>query len=201
MTPECAVGAIVLAAGAGSRVGVPKCTLKHNGLDFLSIVLSTLREAKLDPIVVITRTELETWVKERCRDELVTINPTPDDGMFSSVMIGFESLTECDGVLVWPVDVPFVRIATIQALIGEFHTLGGKFAVKPQHQGVSGHPLLLPYSWRSYLLSQNSTSRLNDLLQQMTNQVKRIPVDDPSVTININTPDDIRTYQIELPHE
>ena len=103
------VPAIVLAAGASTRLGQPKALVKWNDESLVSRSVRLLLESGNSPIIVVTRTELQVDVMMQCSGATVVVNPTPEEGRTGSLQVGLLSLISELGrtprrVLVCPVD-------------------------------------------------------------------------------------------------
>ena len=84
------VGAVVLAAGAGSRLGGrPKALLELGGVPLILRQLVALSGAGVDEVVVVTGHHAEA-IEAAVRPFPITLahNAAPDDGQPSSVRIG-----------------------------------------------------------------------------------------------------------------
>lgn len=140
------LGAVILAAGAGTRLGgVAKALLPtvHGGT-FLDHVVETARAAGTETIVVLVGPPFGTDVAAHAGTLGVGVveNPQPARGMASSIALGFAALLEtaCDRAWLWPVDHPDVSLETLRALLA---ALGDHAAAKPIVDGRGGHPPLI----------------------------------------------------------
>ncbi|MEO8228171.1 MAG: NTP transferase domain-containing protein [Chloroflexota bacterium] len=119
MTQAGRFGAVVLAAGAGSRFGGRKLLAPLNGRPVLGHVLEAIRAAGLSDTVVVLGHGAEAiesaipWVAERR-----VVNADPDAGLSSSLRVGFAALDPADlvGVFVVLGDQPQVDPAVFDAL-------------------------------------------------------------------------------------
>ena len=97
------VGAVLLAAGSGSRMGHrPKCLLELGGVPLIRRTLIALSGAGVDEVVVVLGHHAEA-IEPVVSGFPVTIvrNPRPDDGQVSSQRLGLAALTgKLDAVLV-----------------------------------------------------------------------------------------------------
>lgn len=139
-------GAVILAAGAGMRLGgVAKALLNAGGgRTFLSQVLATAREVGLERAIVVVGPPFGDQVAAHAVDlgAEVVINPQPERGMASSVALGFAAMesTACDAAWLWPVDHPDVTAATLRELE---RRVGTHAAARPTVGGRGGHPPLI----------------------------------------------------------
>ena len=112
-------GAVVLAAGAGSRFGGGKLLAPLDGRPILGHVLEAIRAAGLADTVVVLGHGAEAiesaipWTTERR-----VVNPDPDAGLSSSLRAGFAALDGADlaGAFVVLGDQPLVDPAVFDAL-------------------------------------------------------------------------------------
>jgi CTP:molybdopterin cytidylyltransferase MocA len=120
------IGAVLLAAGEGSRMGsVPKSLLRLQGIPLLHRHLMALREILFDDIVVVTGYHHDKIEVAIC-DQAVRFvrNTEPERGQQSSVRLGVATLAALDTGL----DVVMVVLADrlVAELVGVvMHPLGG----------------------------------------------------------------------------
>lgn len=139
-------GAIVLAAGAGSRFGGGKLLAPLDGRPILGHVLEAIRAAGVSDTVVVLGHDAEAiesaipWVAERR-----VVNPHPDSGLSSSLRVGFAALETGDllGAFVVLGDQPLVDPAVFDALRRAEVRAGVAFVV-PRYVGGGGpNPVLV----------------------------------------------------------
>jgi molybdenum cofactor cytidylyltransferase len=168
------IGCIVLAAGRGERMGgVAKAQLRlPDGRSFLEAVLAAC--AGLRTVIISSRAfEIDRSI----------INERPEDGMISSIRLGLDALEQagCDAALVWPVDTPLVRPATVAAIAGA----SGKDRIVVPRGG--GHPTSFGVSlWPELRVA--ATAR--DVVARDPARVVALDVDDPGVRADVDTPGD-----------
>ena len=103
------VPAIILAAGASSRLGQPKALVKWNDESLVSRSVRLLLESGSSPVIVVTRAELQVDVMLESSGATVVVNPSPEDGRTGSLQVGLLSLISVlvrtpRRILVCPVD-------------------------------------------------------------------------------------------------
>jgi molybdenum cofactor cytidylyltransferase len=140
------IGAVVLAAGSGTRLGgVAKALLPtvHGGT-FLDQIVATAREAGTQSIIVVVGPPFGPDVAAHAGTLGVGIveNLEPERGMASSIATGFAAMleTRCTHAWLWPVDHPDVSIGTLNALLA---AIGTHDVAKPIVNGRGGHPPLV----------------------------------------------------------
>lgn len=186
------IAAIVLAAGAGTRMGGrPKALLTVDQQTFIARVVDTARRAGVARVVVVlghAADEVERALGD-APDVTVVVNPEPARGQLSSLKVALREAGECDGVLSWPVDHPLVRTATVTQLLTEAARHPGK-AIVPRFEGRGGHPTFFPRTLFAGLLSLPDEVGARGLFERHPEAVVRIDVDDPGVRHDVDTPED-----------
>jgi CTP:molybdopterin cytidylyltransferase MocA len=136
------VVAVVLAAGAGRRIGGPKALLPIGGTTFLAHVARALSRPGVAEVVAVLghdarRVESEGGLPPGAAR---VVNPRPDDGMLGSVIAGLDAAEArgAEAVLLHPVDHPLVAPATVDAVLAAL--AGGAVVAVPSYGGRRGHP-------------------------------------------------------------
>jgi CTP:molybdopterin cytidylyltransferase MocA len=187
-----AVIAAITAAGASERMGRAKALLPWRRTTILSHIISTLQEARVDPVLVITGAAGREIAAEATRAGAQAVNN--DDwkrGRFASVQAAarFAHSTSVDtSLLLWPVDCPEVKSSTVLRLLEAAGD--GKANVVPTSQGRAGHPVLLCPRMVAMLRRAPRDSNLRVLLRQSDIERRLVEVDDPAVFTNLNTLED-----------
>ena len=121
------VGAVLLAAGAGERMGGrPKALLELGGVPLVLRQLIALSGAGVDEVAVVLGHHGEA-IEAAVRPFPITLvrNPSPDDGQVSSVRLGRDALSpKLDAVIVALADQPLIDAQDIVALISAFRKRG-----------------------------------------------------------------------------
>ncbi len=113
--------ALVLAAGASTRLGQPKQTVRWRGETLLERAVRVAGVAGLAPVVVVLGASAAR-ISEGCdlRAAWVVVNPRWSEGMGSSVRAGMELVEgfgEVDGVVLMTCDMPRVEAGHLRALV------------------------------------------------------------------------------------
>lgn len=105
--------AVILAAGAGRRMGGPKALLVLAGETLLQRAARAAREAGCDPVLAVVGAWDPGPVAARC-----VVNPGADEGMASSIRTGVAALPpEAAAALLLTVDQPAVDAALLKDLL------------------------------------------------------------------------------------
>ena len=181
--------AIILAAGEARKMGYSKALIEHEGgRSFLQSLVSTFGKAGCSVIGVIGK-DAEA-VREQHPSVHLVENERWQEGQLGSVKTGLEAAFEdgADMVLIHPVDMPALRASTLKSLI---KAMGDSVeALRPEFEGASGFPILLSRTTAERLRDKSGGAQLEEEVRGL--QMRRIPVKDPGVVVNINTPE---TYE------
>ncbi len=194
--PSASLAAMILAAGASSRMGTLKPLLRLAGITALERSIGLFREAGINDVLVVLghrAAELRPLV-EQCGARWIE-NQHPDDGMYSSVIIGARSLaSSTHGVFVLPADVPLVRPATVRQLATAFLNRPDEI-VYPVFGNRRGHPPLIA---RSVLdqAANHAPGPLRTLLALHESAAVDVPVADEAINIDMDTPTDFERLQV-----
>jgi len=195
--------AVILAAGAGSRFGGGKVRAALEGRPLLAHVLAAVREAGIGRVVVVLGRDagavldavrdVDPGVLERV---LVTVNPTPERGLATSLRLGFGAATAVAppvappaGVLILLGDQPRVRADVLRVLCGAVASAHA-IAVVPRYAGdAAPNPvLLLPAGW-PLVAGLTGDRGLGPLLAADPARVVRVAV--PGANPDVDTPADL----------
>ena len=117
----------------------------------------------------------------------------PDAPMFESIRAGLEAARSIDPdatIVLQPGDHPEVAAATLTVLI-ESSRQRPVQAIIPEHAGRGGHPVLIPAPIVTVLLDSDCPTGLGDFWAAHPERCVRLPVDDPSILRDIDTPFDL----------
>jgi molybdenum cofactor cytidylyltransferase len=190
-----------LAAGAGTRLGgVAKALLRGDDATFLQRIEATLRSVDGGPLVVVVAApfgeQVTAHAREIDREVVIVNNPDPARGMASSIALGFAALQSSsrlggvDAAYLWPVDHPFVSVATLEALEA---AIGGHDVARPvyHHDGIvrGGHPPLIARTcWKQLAACDQAEGGARAVISKL--DVVDVAVDDSGVVRDIDTPED-----------
>jgi len=183
------IGAVILAAGAGTRLGgVAKALLPYGDQTYLAAIIATAKRVGLvDAVVVVGEPFAREVAAEARRLGLrVRVNPAPERGMASSVALGFAAIAAgpADAAWLWPVDHPFVQAATLARIAA---ARGAHAVAQPRYQGRGGHPPLIARPLWPALATTGTTAR--DVIRAA--QPVAIEVDDAGVVRDVDLPEEI----------
>jgi molybdenum cofactor cytidylyltransferase len=201
MTRASSFAGVILAAGDSSRMGRDKALLPWppatgqvpSSETFLSAAIRSLSLATEFVLVVVGKNEAALAPIVYADGASLVVNPDPNRGQFSSLQVGLHEVLNHgrDAAMVTLVDRPPVSTATIQTLRDAFEAADQNiWAVVPEFSGKHGHPYLVGREMMEAFLRVPSTSIARDIEHQNQQHIQYLPVDDPLVALNINTPED-----------
>jgi len=184
------VAGVVLAAGRSERMGAPKALLDFRGRPFVIRILEALEALDLKPRVVVLGPDAPRIRPALAAHEcLIVENLDVAGGPIGSLR----------AALAWPVDLPQVRVTTIERLI-EAYRHGGAPAVLPSFAERRGHPVI----WDQRLFPELETSDAatrhgaRAVLSGHEAELTVVAVDDPAVIDDLNTPEDYERLVREI---
>jgi molybdenum cofactor cytidylyltransferase len=187
------IGAVILAAGASSRMGTPKQLLEYGGQTFVRRAALAARKAGCDPVVVVTGAHAEALEKELRGLELQTANnPEWESGIGSSIRAGVRAVVETNeklsALILMLCDQPFVTSDILSRLITA-HRETGRAIVASSYGGTLGVPALFGKAFFAELLRLESGAGAKQLIQQHLTKVYLLPF--PQGEIDWDTPADV----------
>ena len=202
MTRAPGLYAVILAAGESTRMGTDKALLpwppaapgsRPGGHTFLSAAIQALEPFSEKVIVVAGRNESNLAPVVYANGASLVRNPEPDRGQFSSLQTGLQEVLNHgrDAAMVTLIDRPPVKAATLQALCSAFtESASHVWAVVPEYNGKHGHPFLLAREMIEAFLKAPPSATARDIERQNLQHVEYVAVDDPLVTLNVDTPEE-----------
>ncbi len=193
------VSAIVLAAGSSSRLGEPKPLVRLGDRSLLARVLDTLRATAVSEIVVVLGSEADCVRREiPLHGTRIVINSKPARGMSSSIRAGLEAASlEAEAFLIVLGDQPFVAPGTVDALLERRNATRVRILV-PTYRGVRGNPVLLDRSFLPEMRAISGDVGCRHVITAHPTEVVEVPVDDPGVRIDVDTPEDLAAIREAL---
>ncbi len=186
---------VLIAAGRGRRLDgnkqlTPWPSVHGNGT-LISSAFDHISVACDEIIVVLGHRQVE--VEDALRPRVyATIHADPDADMSHSILAGMEfalRVEDVDCILLQLGDHPQVAPSTLECLIRSAQSMN--MAVAPRYQGQHGHPIAIPTSLAREITSSDLPHGLADWFRSDPSRRQFIDVDDPSVLIDIDTPDDL----------
>jgi molybdenum cofactor cytidylyltransferase len=189
---DATIGAVVLAAGRGTRFGGDKVVAPWRGTAVVRHVVDRLACAGLSPIVVVAAPGADEVrrVLEGTEAQVVE-NARRDDGLSASLRCGVESLdANIDAFVVALGDQPEIAPAVVAHMV-EIWRNSNAAAVVPAYRDGRGNPVLFDDTMRRHLTRLTGDAGARGLLEQMGERVVAVPVD-ADAPRDVDTRDDLR---------
>lgn len=211
MSRALSICGIILAAGESRRMGRDKALLPWPPATpgqmpvgtFLSAAIASFSVVADSVIVVAGRNQALLAPVIYTNGASLAINQDPDRGQFSSMQTGLRAVLNQgrDAAIVTLVDRPPVNPATIQKLHAAFGSAIArwKWAVVPEYAGKHGHPVFLAREMIEAFLKAPATGSAREVQHQNHEHIQYFEVDDPLVTVNVNTPEEYSALQRAVP--
>jgi CTP:molybdopterin cytidylyltransferase MocA len=199
-----AVGAVLLAAGSGSRIGhKPKSLLELGGVPLIRRQLIALSGAGVDEVVVVLGHHAEL-IEPVVQDFPVTLvrNLTPDDGQVSSQRLGLGALTgKLDAVIVALADQPLINAQDITALIGAWKKRPeGAAVVFPRVGAERGNPVIFSAEVQAQILAGEADVGCRQWQAAHPEAVAPFDTDNRRYRVDIDTLDDLERFARDTGH-
>ena len=202
------IGAVLLAAGAGARLGGrPKALLELGGVPLVLRQLIALSGAGVDEVAVVLGHHAEAIEAAVSAFPITLVhNPSPDDGQVSSVRLGLRALSpNLDAIIVAPADMPLIDTQDIVALIAAYKKRGDAAMVAPRVRGEDGeaepgNPVIFDAALRASWLAGDADLACRKWRTAHPEQVRWFDTDNRRYRIDIDTPDDLQRFAAETGH-
>lgn len=181
---------LLLAAGSATRFGSDK--LQHALPHGVAIAVQAARHlrSQVDRVVAVVRpgaAELSAKLREEGCEVVVCENAV--EGMGASLACAARAAGKADGFLLALADMPFVRPSSIAAVRDAI--AGGAPLAAPYFRSRRGHPVGVCGAFFDELLALQGDAGARQLLARNEARLRKIPVGDPGVIRDIDTPGDL----------
>jgi CTP:molybdopterin cytidylyltransferase MocA len=172
---------IVLAAGAGSRLGQPKADLVLSGTRLLDRAIGVLHAGGCAEVIAVVRPGT------RADGATVAVNPEPERGLGSSLRIGLDAANG-EVAVIMLVDTPGVAAAAVRQVLA----VGAPVAVAT-YGGRRGHPVaIMRAHWRQVAALAAGDHGARPFLAANPGLVVEVPcVGEP---VDLDTPADVAAW-------
>lgn len=202
------VGAVLLAAGAGRRLGGrPKPLLQLGGVPLVMRQLIALSGAGVDEVALVLGHHADA-VEAAVRALPITLvrNPDPDAGRASSLRVGLQALSpRLDAIIVMPADLPLVATDDIVALIAAYRRRGDAAVVLPRvalagEAPQPGQLLIADGALRAAWLAGDADPDSPRWREQHPGQLRWFDTDNRRYRVDIDTPEDLAAFAAATGH-
>jgi molybdenum cofactor cytidylyltransferase len=183
-------------------MGRDKALLPWRGGTFLSTAITALQPATDLVIVVAGANAGDLAPIVNANAAFMVINPDPGKGQFSSLKVGLQEVLNRgrDAALIMLVDRPSAGVSTIASIKNAFLTAGDQtWAVVPEYAGKHGHPIAIGREMMSAFLDAPDSSTAREVEHSLQSHILYLPVNDPLVAANVDTPEDFAKLTAGMP--
>jgi molybdenum cofactor cytidylyltransferase len=172
-------------------MGREKILLPFGRSTLLETILETLAAAGVAGVVAVLRPDLpEAADLARRSGARVVFNPHPEEEMLESIRLGLRGIfSDAAAVFIWPADHPSVSTETVEVLA---RSADPARALIPCWRSRRGHPALVGRHLLPAIEEIPPGEGLRHLWRTKADAVVEIPVEDPGVVRNVDTPEDYR---------
>jgi molybdate transport system ATP-binding protein len=206
------IGAILLAAGQGSRLGsIPKSLMKIDGKTLLNRHLEAISRFVTTPVVIVTG-----YYEQQIRASIhvpnvhLVTNSDPARGQSSSVRVGLESLyqqtKDLDVVIMVLGDQPYIDESDLRQLIEQFKVMPSGDFLLPMVNGQRGNPVLMSGKALQEIIDQGNQMTVRGFMDLHPHRVTQWVSSNHHFTFDIDSVEDMMDFQsktgmhIELPY-
>ena len=193
---------VVLAAGASSRMGRDKALLPWRDGTFLSAAIRALQPVTELVLVVAGANAPMLEPIANAYAAFMAINPEPQRGQFSSLQTGLQEVLNRgrDAAIVTLVDRPAAELETVEQIKAAFLASQEHiWAVVPEYGGKHGHPIVIGREMIEAFLRAPVGSNARDVEHAQKGHIRYLPLNDPLIAANIDTPEDFERIRMGIP--
>jgi molybdenum cofactor cytidylyltransferase len=185
------VWAIILAAGASTRMKRQKLLLPYNGKTIIEKVVENAARSVNTNILVVLGSH-----REQIQEQIVNyqvnfcVNENYMDGMLSSAICGFRALpASAKAALIFLGDQPQIP-SEVAGLVIETWLQSKKGIVMPTFNGRRGHPVLIETRYITEIEKLDPNKGLRTLSEIFKDDVIEVECDVPEILRDIDTPEE-----------
>jgi molybdenum cofactor cytidylyltransferase len=206
--PRLRIGAVLLAAGGGQRMGgVAKPLIRLQGVPLVSRHLVALSGAGVDEVVVVTG-HARSAVEEQVRSFTVRLahNAAHTEGRQGSVRVGLAALEgPFDAIFIALADQPLIGAGDLIELIGAFKKRPSGHIVVPMVEGRRGNPILIDAEAQARILAGEANTACRQLIDRHPELVHVHETANTRFITDLDTVDDLQRlaertgWRLQLP--
>jgi CTP:molybdopterin cytidylyltransferase MocA len=180
------IAGVLLAAGAGTRLGGPKALVKVSGTRLVDRGVALLREGGTAPVVVVTGA-----VDVPLLGVITVHNPDWRSGMASSLAAGLAAVPDgCTAAVIALVDQPLIGPDVVRRLVAAY--LDGAGIAVASYQGRLRNPVLLARSeWAGVMALATGDVGARPYLNAHPDRVTAVECGDIGRPDDVDTPEDL----------
>lgn len=189
------IAGVLLAAGMGQRFGADKRLYRLPNGDPLVVAAARHLRAGVDLAVAVIRPRDEALSRYLHDIDIQAVTcERATEGMGVSLVCGVAATRHAAGWLIALGDMPCIRASTVRRVARRIAE--GASIVVPAYHGRRGHPVGFAARHRPELLALEGDAGARTLLQAYAEQLVSVPVDDPGILVDVDTPDDLAAHDL-----
>jgi CTP:molybdopterin cytidylyltransferase MocA len=188
---------ILLAAGAGRRMGLPKAGLRVGGVSLAAHLAGIHRAGGVDRILVVLGAGAEDILPGLGGPGIrILRNPDWPRGQTTSLQVGLRSLPdEASAFLIQPVDHAGVSPGDIEALLDAWRAApSGPVIVRPRVAGRGCHPVLYSRDFVRSFLDLPPERPAHEVYRTHVARLRWVDRSDPLLATHLTTPADFQAF-------
>lgn len=193
------IACLLLSAGLSQRFGSPKALAKLNGETVVVYLQKFLLDAGLHEIIVVLGADAKDIKPCLLKHKYIRFvyNKDYNLGQTCSFKFGLRHIGPgSQGVLLLPIDYPWIQRETLQLLYRVF--VKEKPAVLiPTFHGQKGHPPIFAAHLKTEFLKLDNALGINTLAHRHQKETLLLPVEDPGIITTFNTQEEFDTIKVE----
>lgn len=195
--------AIVLAAGLSRRMGsVNKLLIEINGTAMIRATVSACVAVCDAPVTVVTGHQADDI--EQALDGLgVSFIHNPDfaSGQQGSVVAGLKAAPEAGTTLMVLGDQPLLDGAALERLLKAHRASDQTRITIPVNNGsVRGNPLVIPLALKRSLMADKANPGCRKFTRDNPDKVNPVALQDPAYFTDLDTLEDLQSFELEQGH-
>ncbi len=186
------MNAILLAAGLSTRMGTQKLLMPFGSSTVIETVLYNLHSAGLLPVYAVFSNEVAEKVTARPDWLHAGINPEPERGQSSSLIVGLDMLPEGEDFCIMLGDLPLAKPGDMAELARKFQAMPeDKTVLTPCRNGGFGHPMFYRPIWKERFKSARGDGGGKKILFGFEDEIVSVAAPDGHFR-DIDTPEDYK---------
>ena len=187
MTEGSRIAAVVLAAGASTRMGTAKQLLEIDGRPLVQHVLDNVQRSGIGEIILVLGHSAEAIQRElKLEGAKVVLNENFLQGMGTSLKSGLAAVdSKVQAALIVLADQPFVRPETLDQLIAEHERTRPQIVI-PTYRGFRGNPVLLDRSVFPEVMGLSGDIGCRAIFGEHQDGIVKLEVGDVGILLDID---------------
>ena len=187
--------ALILAAGESRRFGSDKRFAEVDGIPMLVRTTRLYTQVFDHVAVVLGPDDIALELLEGIDVEVVKAERARE-GLSHSVRAGLRTVSDSHWAVIALADMPFVSKPTLQLICSQMQTLSHACIVRPVYLQRHGNPVGVTRAAYGRLLTLAGDVGARELARNEPQLVQELPVKDPGVLRDIDTPEQLATLTV-----